>query len=327
MWSPKGHAYLVAAGIVSVILIFVFALSSPSKKSPSVTDLAREIQHSPHSQSSAYHNTLLVDYLQPEDFQGTAGDGQQNEAKEKLIQAERTFQAAHEAIKNLNENERKEKKLWELYQPSFPCPSVVEAVGQSGKLICGFELFKVPPRPEECVAYTFGNEDSSSSEFAKEWVSNTECKTLMFHFDTGKYPPFQHENVEAYPKIKVAQKSEGDSKILRSIMKENDHGWIDVMLLDIDGAEYEVLSQILEDFEEVLPFAQIIVKFHINDVPALEKFRKLFETLEKRGLRPYYFNEEAVKNRDSIIGGVMEYSFLNFRGKHLLLVGKNGIVI
>jgi len=150
----------------------------------------------------------------------------------------------------------------------------------------------------------------------------------MFQFDAGKYPPFKHESVEAYPKIKVTNKSEGDWKILRTIMKDNDHGWIDAILLDIDdGKEYEVLEQIMEDFEEVLPFAQIVISFHIKDGETLTKFEKLFEKLEKRGLRPYYFNEDGLASRDTVIGGVLEYSFLNLRGKHLLLVGKSGLMV
>jgi len=113
MWSPKGHAYLVGARIVSVILIFVFALSSSSPApSASISELAREINNSPDSQSITYHNTLLVDYLQPEDFQETVGY-QQSETKATLIQSERVWQKSYEARKNISEDERKSMKPWE----------------------------------------------------------------------------------------------------------------------------------------------------------------------------------------------------------------------
>ncbi|CAL8144948.1 unnamed protein product [Orchesella dallaii] len=267
--------------------------------------------------SASYHDTLIVDFLLPEDFK--MGTGQVSEAKGKLIRAELAWQAEYLALQK-RVTGRKKKNIWELYPATFTCPWSVAQVGWSGKWICGFELFKIPPRPDECVVYTFGNENRSSSAFAKDWVSNTECMAFMFQFNDKEEPPFINSSVEVYPEQHLSS-----ARTLKQVLKDNDHGWIDVLLLDINGDEYEVLEQVMDDYDEVLPFAQLIVDFHLDN-KRMFIFEKVFAKLVVRGFRPYYMRV-LEGNQNVGYSTVLEYSFLNLRGKHLLLVGKSGIVM
>ena len=74
---------------------------------------------------------------------------------------------------------------------------------------------------------------------------------------------------------------------LRTIMERLGHDRLDILKMDIEGAEYGVLDDVLNSG---IPIAQILIEFHHNrsGVP-LEKTQRAVEALERAGFRA--FNE------------------------------------
>lgn len=258
-----------------------------------------------------YHNTLNLDYLHPEDFlKEPPPDSQLSSPTEilkaKIIRAERSYQ------KNILASNKS--------APAFQCPFSNKAVGLVGHIanyiynnennaICGFELYKTEPKPQECVIYKFGA--SSNNNFEKLWLSATDCTVFKFQYS---------ESVNQAVAATVHKKSIGRTRTLpqpylqsmdlRKILKQNGHGWLDVLSLDIGDQVYSVLESIIKDFSMgVLPFAQLLVKFPNNQ----GKINDAVTLLENQRLRAFHVNEGF---RD------IQYSFFNLRGRHLLLVGE-----
>ena len=51
-------------------------------------------------------------------------------------------------------------------------------------------------------------------------------------------------------------------------MKQNGHNHIDLLKLDIEGAEYEVIDDMLK---QRLPVRQVLVEFHNNLLPGIRR--------------------------------------------------------
>jgi len=109
-------------------------------------------------------------------------------------------------------------------------------------------------------------------------------------------------------------------------MKENNHEWIDVLKIDIEGYEFDTLNAMMDQFE-VLPFSQLQLELHVfdnmEDVKKFDKFLKFWERLEAHGLRPFWSELNMIYARlypeDRTSLGLSEYSFINLGGKHRLL--------
>ena len=59
---------------------------------------------------------------------------------------------------------------------------------------------------------------------------------------------------------------------LSTLMKQNGHARIDLLKIDIEGAEYDVLEHILA---RKLPVKQVLVEFHHNIVPGIPRSRSI----------------------------------------------------
>jgi FkbM family methyltransferase len=87
---------------------------------------------------------------------------------------------------------------------------------------------------------------------------------------------------------------------LESMCKTNHHSRIDLLKMDIEGAEYDVLEDI---FQSDIPIDQILVEFHhrFKDIP-IRKTKRTIAHLRENGYRIFYV---SLKGR--------EYSFLHER--------------
>lgn len=68
-----------------------------------------------------------------------------------------------------------------------------------------------------------------------------------------------------------------------------EHQYIDILKIDIEGWEFEVLSQILQPYiasGEPVPFGQLLIEIHAWD-KKFEDFLSWWEMLESAGLRPF----------------------------------------
>lgn len=72
-------------------------------------------------------------------------------------------------------------------------------------------------------------------------------------------------------------------------ISSTEHRYIDVLKIDIEGWEFEVLSQILQPYiasGEPVPFGQLLIEIHTWD-KRFDEFLSWWEMLESAGLRPF----------------------------------------
>ena len=113
---------------------------------------------------------------------------------------------------------------------------------------------------------------------------------------------------------------------IHDLMKLNGHTFIDIMKMDIEGAEFDALASLIESVLEQrgrygnasLPVGQLLLEVHFMKEPEgfsiphdLSSWLKWWASLEKMGLRP-------VNNEDNWIGDAvhgkprfMEYTLIN----------------
>ena len=86
-------------------------------------------------------------------------------------------------------------------------------------------------------------------------------------------------------------------RTLRNFMKQNNHKHLDILKLDIEGSEYDVLTDLV--MQNFLPFTQLLVEFHqrFEGVP-IQKHRNTIASILKCGF-------EVVENKNE-----QEFSFL-----------------
>jgi len=128
-------------------------------------------------------------------------------------------------------------------------------------------------------------------------------------------------------------------KSLSTIMRENNHQWIDILKIDIEGFEYGLVNLLTADpgflnhpennNERLFPFSQLQIELHLTypdmdpKVPAsFPKFLDWFQKLESWGLRPFWSELNLIPTlATSCSQGVFwsEFSFINIMGKHRLV--------
>jgi len=85
---------------------------------------------------------------------------------------------------------------------------------------------------------------------------------------------------------------------LSTIMQKLNHSRIDILKMDIEGAEYDVIADILTNFDSV-KISQILVEFHYGDQQALQKVKDSIVLLNCSGYRTF-----------DVSAGGREFSFL-----------------
>ncbi|GAB7365735.1 hypothetical protein MBLNU230_g7072t1 [Neophaeotheca triangularis] len=226
--------------------------------------------------------------------------------------------------------------FWDLTRPTFYCPFDIERVGKlgdGGKWTCGMSRYEALwPGPSSegtkenaMIAYSFGVDKDSSFEAAllertnveiwgfdysvEGWASEVGSGNDRAHF--AKAAIFKVSNPKSNPPMLA----------VRDIMKSNKHDFVDIMKMDIEGAEFEALGALMDSAEKeglkTLPVGQLLIELHVMDstrydIPkTVQKMLSWFERLEKLGMRPVW-------NEHNWIGDVMvghpqfiEYSFIN----------------
>lgn len=104
-------------------------------------------------------------------------------------------------------------------------------------------------------------------------------KTGIAHFNLPKNKShvsgsiINHQNVDEHNMVEVQMKSFID------IVSENNHSYIDVLKMDIEGSEYAVMDSILESSIEI---KQILLEIHERFFDnGIEKTKKLLHSLHK----------------------------------------------
>ncbi|KAG0308190.1 hypothetical protein BGZ98_008698 [Dissophora globulifera] len=218
---------------------------------------------------------------------------------------------------------------WWYFPASFNCPFDIQRVGplsDGGKWICGMSLYEEAPRPK-CVIYSFGV--NYETRFEGEMLDRTECEIWAYDASVKSMGPETHGRPGAYFRpYFVGDRDYVDAqgiqwKTLRTLMRENGHDWIDILKVDIEGAEYPTFNAIMDDFGEVLPFSQLQIEIHVDKKSiAFDQFLTWWQRLESKGLRPFWTEVNLHTAINFKTPWASEYSFINTKGpasKNLLL--------
>jgi len=226
---------------------------------------------------------------------------------------------------------------WDYFLPTFTCPHLIERIGglgDGGKWVCGLELYEEDPRlqasPEEtsssssvdkkessCVIYSLGV--ATEYSFEEEILDRIKgCQVYGYDASVhsmGKDLPRELQLRIHFHEQFVGVNNSKPYATLKTMMEKNGHKWIDILKMDVEGAEIDVLGQIMDDFE-ILPFNQLQIEVHGDeDGDNFKYFYKIWERMEGKGLR-------AFKNemnhwppvRRAMKPIYAEYSFINTKG-------------
>jgi len=229
--------------------------------------------------------------------------------------------------------------MWDFFIPSFQCPHHVERIGtlgDGGKWVCGMERIARQP---ECVIYSFGINGESSFEAAL-LERAPGCEVWGYDFSVNSFGP----EIEKTSRLKKrshffpwalggrnAHGPEDDPKIytLDTLMRMNGHTFIDVLKIDIEGAEFDTLTTFLEAHKPTgpfssttLPIGQLQLELHAwDDYGKFDFFHDWWTSLEEAGLRPFWTEANLVYVNYNAGGKprLAEYSFINIHGNHSLV--------
>jgi len=229
--------------------------------------------------------------------------------------------------------------LWDFWLPAFTCPHKVERIGtlgDGGKYVCGLERLE---KKKECVVYSVGVNGESSYEAAiLERVPG--CQVYGYDFSVGSFGPEITEVRSLKQRShfwpwglsgKDAHGSNDQVKMytLDTLMRMNGHSFIDILKIDIEGAEFDALTDLISHYSSLtppqpLPFGQLQLEVHARDAwgKDLPKLLKWWEKLEEAGLRPFWTEPNLVYMnvyRGGQAPDLAEYSFINIRGEHELI--------
>ncbi|KAK7055102.1 Methyltranfer-dom domain-containing protein [Favolaschia claudopus] len=223
--------------------------------------------------------------------------------------------------------------IWDFFVPAFSCPFSVYRVGtlgDGGKWVCGFE--RVVSRPE-CVVYSIGVDQQSSFEQALLSQSD-HCQVYGFDPSASEWGEKLREDSAVNPrahffpyKFGGANNHDASPKeyTLVEVMKELGHSFVDILKIDIEGGEFQALRDIIQLFDgEPLPFGQMQIEIHLAHDPkdhmeTIALFQEWWTMLEDAGLRAYWKELNVIYANNFRKGPyVIEWSFMNIRGKHAL---------
>ncbi|KAG9028591.1 hypothetical protein FRB95_006311 [Tulasnella sp. JGI-2019a] len=215
--------------------------------------------------------------------------------------------------------------VWDFFPPAFNCPHIVErigALGVGGKWVCGLD--KIAEK-EDCVVYSFGSSWESSYE-AGLLTRTKYCKMYGYHYDSKKFGP----EVRSIDRLGWRTKfqrfglswtdEEPNFRTLPSLMFDNGHDFIDLLVIDIEGWEFPALTTVLQSYAGLtLPFGQLQVEIHMDGME-FSDFLKWWEALEAAGLRPFFSEPNMIyHNLNRGRPDIAQYSFLNIRGSNAFI--------
>lgn len=151
------------------------------------------------------------------------------------------------------------------------------------------------------VVYSFGVEHDSSFEATLLQRLNVEIWGFDYSVNgwANEVPPNSRAHFTKAAISKTTDRDQSPPKLaVWDIMAENGHKFIDVMKMDIEGAEFEALTALMDSIEEAggktLPVGQLLIELHLisqDGIPnTVQDLATWFERLEHLGMRPV-FNE------------------------------------
>ncbi|MHA1368348.1 MAG: FkbM family methyltransferase [Promethearchaeota archaeon] len=219
---------------------------------------------------------------------------------------ERLFQSLKLII--FKKNIKKSKKALQLHEPQIKCNSIYHGTPYGGWTICPDGL------NNNSIVYSFGvGEDASFDRSIIEkyglkvfafdptpksidWVKKQEWPDQFTFYPIGIdghdgvvtfYPP---ENPEHISHSVLERRETADNAIqvnvfrLETIARMLDHEYIDILKMDIEGAEYNVINDFI--YNSGIKVRQILIEFH-HFLPNV-KISQTFDAVEKLNTIGYH---------------------------------------
>ena len=217
--------------------------------------------------------------------------------------------------------------IWDFFPATWTCPHDFQRVGRlgdGGKWVCGMSIYEQIPTPKPVSAeavevreaavqaaeqgltiYSFGiNGESSFEAEMLERIPSARIWGYDFSVDGwGKQISTSERHRTYFKKVGLGKEDKHEESpafwTLPALMKENNHTYIDILKIDVEGSEYDALDTFMDAFDgvqsasgkSVLPIGQVMIELHlgngdITDKVDFERFRKWWERLERMGMRP-----------------------------------------
>jgi len=206
--------------------------------------------------------------------------------------------------------------IWDLFPPELSCPDIqrVGSVGDGGKWICGLSWLGMNRQNEDekCIVYSYGV--STDSTFEQELSSVAGCKVFAFDPTIGEMKS-AGESI-TFHKMGLWNSSGSTDNFmlvehLYDAMNRLNHSYIDVLKVDIEGAEWAVFRELLSRANGrsgLFPFGQLLIELHYESVESTAEF---FLGMMRHGFLA--FSREV--NLQPCLNGrppvAVEYSFIN----------------
>lgn len=172
---------------------------------------------------------------------------------------------------------------------------------------CEIFLFDPTPRSKEHIEYVLHcieNNITAESEEGTRYITNSSMLDKLIFIPIALHT--KDETVKFYlPKIKSAVSHsinniqdtsdfiEVEAKRILSIFKMLDHKKVDFLKLDIEGSEFEVLENIIDDSVDI---ECIYVEYHYDKKIGMRKsINKIQQSINKvisAGYKPYYMKDD-----------------------------------
>ena len=223
---------------------------------------------------------------------------------------------------------QKTPEIWFLYEPLWACPDI-ELVGSfhdGVKWVCGLRRMR-----KGCIIYSFGS--NGDDQFESDILKKTSCEVFTFDPTMSSeqekmLSPSVHKNflgigLAEYDGVMKIGGIEREVRNLRTIMEDLKHERIDILKVDIEGAEYDVFEELFSSgFPDV---DQILVEVHAfthlqqlnkdgsvvqNPSKLRVRLDRFFEILEKAGFRLFHKEINVLWSRPMYSNMGIEYAFI-----------------
>ncbi|KAH9013010.1 hypothetical protein EDB84DRAFT_1534087 [Lactarius hengduanensis] len=224
---------------------------------------------------------------------------------------------------------------------SSQCPHHVERVGvlgDGGKRVCGMERFAKQANVSSTRSVvTAGINGESSFKAALLEHYDFTVDSARAHFFPWALGGRNAHGPEDSPKYYTFDETKRQACLSHSLVASHSllscgnpcHTFIDVLKIDVEGAEFDTLTVFLETHKllspfssTMLPIGQLQIELHVWDnYGKFDFFHDWWAALEAASLRPFWTESNLVYMNYNAGGKprLAEYSFMNIRGNHSLV--------
>ncbi|CAD6448092.1 395e1552-91dd-4518-9e9b-b36255a8e261 [Sclerotinia trifoliorum] len=225
--------------------------------------------------------------------------------------------------------------IWDFFPASWTCPHDIQRVGRLGDGGKWRKQRNKKRKKDGIIIYSFGVNDEST--FEEEMLSRIPTSQIhAYDFSVTKFGP---QLSPAYAsRAHFLKYGLGSTDIpsktppfytLQTLMTQNNHSYIDILKIDIEGSEYTALDSFMDFHQQEgkLPVGQVMIELHLVDDERVhfERFLKWWERLEGFGMRPTWFETNLLAvtlGEGKTDPRCVEYVWVNVKDERSVLLGE-----